>query len=86
MTKEEVRGKFIKEIPKQIISGEQLSYADWLEQLIVSNYVVNKNDLLQRISGRSEHVICPDCNSDQVYRHVKGNALLCAKCGINWGE
>lgn len=53
MNKEELRGKFIKEIPKQIIKGEQLSYADWLEKLIVSNYVVNKNDLLQRVMPRS---------------------------------
>ena len=53
MTKEELRGKFIKAIPKQIISGEQLSYADWLERLIVSNYVVNKNDLLQRVMPHS---------------------------------
>ncbi len=53
MNKEELRGRYIKEIPKQIIKGEQLSYADWLEQLIGSNYVVNENDLLQRVMPRS---------------------------------
>jgi len=53
MNKEELRGKYIKAIPTMIISGEQLSYADWLENLIVTNYVVNKNDLLQRVMPRS---------------------------------
>ena len=47
MNKEELRDRYIKEIPKQVIQGEQLSYADWLEQFIVSRYGINENTLLQ---------------------------------------
>ena len=49
MTKDELRDKFLKEMPMLIAKGNNCTYAEWLESLIINTNVVNKNDLLQRV-------------------------------------
>ena len=41
---------------------------------------------IPRVVWQSEQLLCPECNSDQIYRHVKGTALHCANCKCNWAE
>jgi hypothetical protein len=66
MKKEELRNRFLKEIPHQIISGEQLSYADWLEQLITSGELVKLLD---------KPVVCDCCDKE-----ITNDWQICMKC------
>lgn len=73
---------------------ESLNYINYLQKNkskklnklmpLVEDY--EKQLTIPRAVGQSEQLLCPDCNSDQIYRHVKGTALHCANCKCNWAE
>jgi hypothetical protein len=56
MKQSELRRMYMNGIPSRIIKGEQLSYADWLERLIIEGYVVNKNCNTTAVSESVEPV------------------------------
>jgi hypothetical protein len=74
MNKEYLRNKFLQEIPEQIIKGEQLSYADWLENIIVSEYVINKNDVIGGVRD------CCLCGNDFTPSKQLPNNAACKDC------
>jgi hypothetical protein len=50
MTKKDLRDRFMKAIPTMVIKGNTSSYADWLEELIIKENLVNKNDSKSSVS------------------------------------
>ena len=75
MTKNELRDKFLKEIPMLIAKGNNCTYAEWLESLIISTNVVNENYLLQRV------INCPFCGSNKTVSWGVNNDWNCTNCG-----
>lgn len=54
ITKDQLRDKYMKDVPKMITDKKQVSYADWLEHYVINNIDIDFDAL--RIEYFKEHV------------------------------
>jgi Zn finger protein HypA/HybF involved in hydrogenase expression len=73
MNKEQLRKMYMNSIPSQIIKGEQLSYADWLEKLITEEYEIN--------ISQPKKYICMYCEKKM---NPTEAIILCKECTENF--